>query len=204
MKRFTLSVLASLLAAALALNVHTVPTLAQTLGSSQPPVSSVLGGSTTTALGAQTLIDVTSNASGTVQNTFYTLNSVTIPASGFNAATRGLHCDTWGVTAGNANNKDFRWNLAAGQFMTMITAVTLNAKNYHASIGIVRSGVSTQSAGSYIIFDSPINTTFSGMNQLTTWAGTETSSMVLAFQSQNTAAAAASATGNGMLCTFMN
>lgn len=197
MKRTFISVLA-------ALALGSVLVFAQTLGTSQPVISGVLGGSTTTANYAQTLVDISSNASGTTQSTFYTLNSVTIPASAFNAATRGIKCETWGVTAGNANNKDFRWNLAAGQLMTMITAVTANAKNYYSTIAIVRTGASTQSAGASIIFDSPINTSFSGTNQLTTWVGTETSSMVLAFQSQNTAAAAASATGNGMACAFLN
>lgn len=181
----------------------TSATIARTDAANSVVLAQPLGGSTTNGNISGSLTDVTSNPSGTTQNTFYTLNTVSIPASAFNAATRGIQCDTWGVTAGNANNKDFRLNIGSSN-NTFITAVTLNAKAYSAHFAIVRTGTSTQSFYGTLQFDSPINTTFSGSIQGTGPAQTETSAIAIQFQSQNTAAAAASATGNGMACTFLN
>jgi hypothetical protein len=68
-----------------------------------------LGAATTSPGGVcGALTDSASNASGTVQNTEYTLNSVTIPANAFNKNGRSVQVEAWGTLAANANAKNLK------------------------------------------------------------------------------------------------
>lgn len=161
----------------------------------------VLQGGSTTANGATVgLVDVSSNASGTTQSMFYTLNSVTVAASAFNAATRGIVCDGWGITAANANNKDIKVTLGSATLVTL-TGQTASGKAYNTHLSCVRTNTNTQSCAATLQVDTA---TAVGMAQTTAPGQTEASPIIVAVQSQNTAAAAASATGDGMACVFIN
>lgn len=160
------------------------------------------GGATTTTAGkpAAGLVDSTSTASGTTQNTEYTLNFVTVKGSAFNAATRGIECDTWGTSAANANAKDYKFYFGATALATL-TGTTDSAKDYKAHLSVVRVGSNTQSGFAEITSDVGAPDAFAASAAL---AITEASDIVIAFKTTNTAAAAASATGKGMRCTFLN
>jgi hypothetical protein len=161
------------------------------------------GGATTTTAGpgpATSLVDATSTAAGTTQSMFYTVNSVVVKASAFNAATRGVQCDAWGTTAANANAKDIKITIGSATLATVVGS-TANAKAYNAHFTVLRSGSNTQSGVGSIQIDTAVAPT---MAQSTALGQTEGSDITIAVQGQNTAAAASSITGNGMVCTFLN
>lgn len=166
-------------------------------------LQSFLGGSTTFSNLTGSLTDSSTNNSGTTQSTFSSVNTVTIPASGFNANTRGLMCDAWGVTTANANAKDFRILVGAQAAVASVTSNTLSAKAYWVHFALLRTGASTQIPGGHWDFDSPSNATFSGTAQGAALTSTDTASIAVAVQCQNTAAAAGCATGNGLTCAYV-
>lgn len=162
----------------------------------------VLGGavSSTTGHTVAGFTDPTSTASGTTQNTEYTLNSVTVPANAFNANSRGLQCTAWGTGAANANAKNYKFYFG-GTAVVTVTGSTDNAKDYLAKIVILRTGASTQAGYGEITSDIGAPDAFAVTTSL---AITDTADITVAFKSANTAAAAASATGKGMSCVFLN
>jgi hypothetical protein len=141
------------------------------------------------------LIDGTSTASGTVQNTEYTLNSVTLPAGALNKNGRGAIIAALLTTAGNANNKNIKVYLGATAIAT-ITASTANAKDVIIVVFLLRTGASTQIAAALCFVDGAI---VAASSILATAAIDDTAAITVALKSANTAAAAASATGKGLL-----
>jgi hypothetical protein len=144
------------------------------------------------------LIDTTSTASGTVQSTEYTLNSVTIPATEWVGA-RGVRCVAWGTTTANANAKNIKFYFGATAVSTL-TGTTDSAKDYLGEIVVLRTGASTQAGYGAITSDIGAPDAFAVTTSL---AETETSSIVIALKTANTAAAAGSATGKGMHCSWL-
>lgn len=144
--------------------------------------------------------DPSSTTSGTVQNTEYTLNSLVLPASAFNANTRGIHVRAWGTTAANANAKDLKIYVGSVAVAT-VTGSTANGKDYVIDLTVVRTGSNTQSGVATIQIDTATSPT---LGVSTAIAQTDSSTITIAVKSANTAAAAASATGKGMLLVFTN
>lgn len=146
------------------------------------------------------LSDPSINASGTVQNTLYTLNSVTVPANAFNVTNRTYTAEFWGVTAANANAKDFLINF--GTFnVVVVTGSVANGSPYYGGVSIITTAPNTQSLVAWLQIGTavaPALTTSIVPNQVTTGA------LVISLQSRNTAAAAASATGQGWVGQFGN
>lgn len=180
--------------------------LAQTLGTLQPQTVGQLlmplGGSVTTAGVAQTLSDGTvGNVSTATQTTFFTINSVTIPASAFNVTGRALHCAAWGITAVNANTKGFQFAVGASTALLAPATSTGSGVPFIAYLDMVRTGSSTQSGSASFLLATAVAPS---IVQATTLAQTDTGSIVVAMQANNQSAAASAATGNGMICTFMN
>lgn len=135
-----------------------------------------------------TSTDVSQNASGTVQSTFYTLNSLTIPANALSANGKGFTFLFAAATAANANAKSFQ--LIFGTATIALTAgSTASGKPVVCQGSIVRSAVGAQ----IVVVQLTIDTTTATF--VTTAAADETAAWTLAFQSANTAAAAASASG---------
>lgn len=160
------------------------------------------GGSTSTLAGRLIggLTDPSSTASGSTQNTEYTLNSITLPASAFNANTRGISCQAWGTGAGNANAKNYKFYFGTTA-VTTLTGTTDNTKDYLAEMVVLRTGASTQSGFGTITSDIGAPDALAANAAI---AETDTGAIVIAFKSANTAAAATSATGKGMSCAFIN
>lgn len=161
------------------------------------------GGATqtsSTALAAASVTDSSTTTSGTTQNTEYTLNAVTLPANAFNANTRGIRCVTWGTGASNSNAKNYKFYFG-GTAVATLTGTTDSAKAYVADLTVVRTGSNTQSGVAAITSDVGAPDALAATSGL---AQTDTGPIVIAFKSANTAAAAASATGKGMVCTFLN
>jgi hypothetical protein len=146
------------------------------------------------------LTDSSANASGTVQNTEYTLNSVTIPANAFNKNGRSVQVEAWGTLAANANAKNLKIYFGATAVAT-VTGSTANGKDYCITLSVVRTGASTQSGVGNIQIDTGVAPTMTVNAAL---AETDTAAIVIAVKSANTAAAAASATGKGMIASFGN
>lgn len=159
-----------------------------------------IGSATTAGRNVACLADSTSTTSGTVQNTEYTLNTVTIPANAFNANTRWIRIDFAGITAANANAKNIKLYFGATAVVT-VTGSTANAKKFAGSVTIMRTGSSTQSGWGTIQVDTAVAPTLDATVAL---AETDTADIVIALKSANTAAADASATGYGMAVTFGN
>lgn len=161
-----------------------------------------LGGGATTSPGTSVgaLADPTTNASGTTQNTEYTLNSVTIPANSFNANGRSLEVIAWGTLAANANAKNLKIYFG-GTAVATVTGSTANGKDYYVELVVVRTGASSQSAVGYLQIDTGTAGTMVVNGAV---AETDTAAITIAVKSANTAAAAASATGKGMVATFGN
>lgn len=159
-------------------------------------------GLTATATGGLvgSIADITNNASGTTQSTEYTLNSVTLPANAFNAATRSIQVVAWGQLAANANAKNLKIYFGSVAVAT-ITGSTANAKDFYITLDVVRLALSSQSAVGSAQID-----TGAAVTMATTIALTEdeTAAIIIAVKSANTAAAAASATGRGMIVSFGN
>jgi hypothetical protein len=141
------------------------------------------------------LIDGSSTASGTVQNTVYPLNTVTLPAGALAKAGRGLIIAALATTAANANAKTITVKLGATAIAT-ITASTASGKDVIIVVIVLRSGASTQIAGALAFVD---GAAVAASSILGTAAIDETAAIDITLNSANTAAAAASATGKGLL-----
>src|SRR5436309_2034213 len=90
--------------------------------------STALGAGTTGGKPSAGLSDPTANVSGTVQNTEYVLNSVTLPANAFNANGRSVQVIAWGALAANANAKNLKIYFGATAVGT-VTGSTANGKD---------------------------------------------------------------------------
>jgi len=149
---------------------------------------------------SQSLSDITSTASGTVQNTEYTLNSVTIPTGHFNVAGRSLQCRAWGTLAANANAKNLKFYFGATAVAT-VTGSTNSGTDYLAGLAIEKIGASAQSGYAQIAPGTGTAATYAVSAAI---AEPDTAPIVISFKSANTAAAAASATGKGLVCDWVN
>lgn len=160
-----------------------------------------LGGGATSSPGATpgSVTDTTNSTSGTTQSTEYTLNSVTLPASAFNATGQGVEVSAWGTLAANANAKNVKIYFGATAVAT-VTGSTANTKDYLVTLRCIRTGSSTQSCVGSITVDTGTAATFS----VAALTATDTNAIVIALKTANTAAAAASGTGKGMLALFLN
>lgn len=160
------------------------------------------GGSTATKTGGQVgnIVDITNAASGTVQSTEYTLNSVVLPASAFNAATRGITVSAWLQLAANGNAKNIKIYFGSVAVCT-VTGSTANAKDVFITMTVVRLAASSQSAVATIQVDTGTAPTMATTVALTE---DETAAITIAVKTANTAAAAASGTGRGMVVSFGN
>jgi excinuclease UvrABC ATPase subunit len=143
---------------------------------------------------AYNMVDSSSTASGTVQNTEYTLNSVTLPAA-FLKAARGIEIRAWGITTANGNAKNIKLYLGGTSIIT-VTGTTASGKHYLAKGYVLRTGASTQSSSGECQVDTSVAPQL--LNSITT-AETDTAAIIIALKSANTAAAAGSATGYGMI-----
>ena len=139
-------------------------------------------------------IDPTSNASGTVQSTVYTLNTVTLPAAFLNNARRGFIAIGRFTTAANANAKDITVKLGSTALLT-ITGSTANAKSGIVIVVCHRTAANTQAAFGLAIVDNALV----AITNETTAAETEANALAVTLNAANTAAAAASATGDGLI-----
>ena len=160
-----------------------------------------LGGGATTSPGATpgSLTDTTNATSGTTQSTEYTLNSVTLPASALNTTGQGVEVTAWGTLAANANAKNVKIYLG-GTAIATVTGSTANAKDYLVTLRCIRTGSSTQSCVASIMIDTATSATMA----VTAATETDTGAIIIALKTANTAAAAASGTGKGMLALFLN
>lgn len=162
--------------------------------------STALGGAATGGKPVAGLTDSTSNASGATQNTEYVLNSVTLPANAFNANGRSLTVIAWGTLAANANAKNLKVYFGATAVAT-VTGSTANGKDFYVELNVVRTGSSTQSGVGLIQIDTGTSQSLAVNGSL---SETDTAAIVISVKSANTAAAAASATGKGMVAFFTN
>ena len=177
--------------------------LAQTLTNKtiNAPIG-ILGGSATTANFVQTLSDPsTGNVSTATQTTFFPINTVTIPASAFNANGRALHCAAWGVTAANGNTKGFQFLFGASAALVAPATSAGSAVPFIAYLDVVRTGPSTQSGSASFMLATAVAPS---IVQSTGLAQTDTGSIAVSMEANNQSAAASAATGNGMICTFLN
>lgn len=134
-------------------------------------------------------------ASGTVQNTEYTLNSVALPASLFNGARRGAVIVAAATTAANANAKNIKVYLGSTAICT-ITGTTASAKDVIILIVLLRTGLDAQQAMAIALVDGAV---IAASSILATATEDDASALTVALKSANTAAAAASATGKGLV-----
>lgn len=141
--------------------------------------------------------DVAGAASGTTQSTFYALSTITIPANALSANGKGFFFMFAATTAANANAKDFRLHFGSAT-VTLATGSTANAKPVVVTGVVYRTAAGAQRVVAEIVID----TTPATIN--TTTSADETAAWSFALESQNTAAAAASATGNFGQVTFQN
>lgn len=141
--------------------------------------------------------DVTGAASGTSQNTFYALSTISLPANALSANGKGFFFMFAATTAANANAKDFRLHFGSAT-VTLVTGSTANAKPVVVTGVVYRTAAGAQRVVAEIVID----TTPATIN--TTASADETTAWSFALESQNTAAAAASATGNFGQVTFQN
>lgn len=141
--------------------------------------------------------NATAVASGTVQNTEYDLISYTLPANSLNALARGLEITAWGTTAANANAKTFKMYFG-GTVICTATGNTANAQPYFFRAFILRIAAGSQTIMATLTIGTTLTTT-------TITAGTldETATLVVKTSSINTAAAAASATGQGQIVNYI-
>jgi len=144
------------------------------------------------------LNDSSTNNSGTVQNTEYTINSVTIPAN-FLKGARGVMVETWGTLAGNANAKNVKLYFG-GTAVVTVTGSTANTKDYYATMTILRTGASTQTGVGYIQIDTGTAGTMVVSGSI---AETDTAAIIIALKTANTAAAAGSGQGKGMAVSIL-
>lgn len=142
--------------------------------------------------------DIVGAASGTVQSTFYPLSSITIPANALSVNGKGLDFVFGFTLAANANNKDFRLHFGAAT----VTLTTANAGN--AVVGLCRGTIYRTAAGAQRVNAEIIIGTTQIAPIDTTAAADETTAWTFSLESQNTAAAAASATGHFGRAWFQN
>jgi hypothetical protein len=142
-------------------------------------------------------VDSTSTTSGTVQSTEYTLNSLTLPANSFNANTRGFTASAFGTLAANANAKNIKIYVGSVAVAT-VTGSTASAKDYAIHLTCVRTGSSAQTCMATIQVDTAVAPTMA----VTALTQTDTQDIVIAVKTANTAAAAASGTGKGLLVRY--
>jgi hypothetical protein len=142
--------------------------------------------------------DVTGQASGTTQSTFYPLSSITIPANALSVNGKGIEFQFAGTTAANANAKDFRLHFGTAT-VTLTTGNTGNAQPFVCYGVVYRTG-----AGAQVVVAAIIIGTASPVPIVSTAAADETAAWTFSIESQNTAAAAASATGKFGQVTFQN
>lgn len=141
------------------------------------------------------LSDQTSVASLLVQNTEYVLNTLSLPANAFSRTGSSMVITGWGVLAGNANAKTLKLYLGT-QVLATITGNTGNAVAFTLEAIVTRTGSKTQSYHSWL----SINGTYTEADGTATQD--DTTALVIKTASINTAAAAASATGNGLVVQF--
>lgn len=141
--------------------------------------------------------DVAGAASGTSQSVFYALSTITVPANALSVNGKGFFFMFAATTAANANAKDFRLHFGSAT-VTLLVGSTGNAKPVVVSGVVYRTAAGAQRVVAEIIVD----TTPATIN--TTSAADETAAWSFALESQNTAAAAASATGTFGQVTFQN
>lgn len=144
---------------------------------------------------AGALVDPTSVVSGTVQNTVYTLATQTLPASFLNRATKGLLVLAFGTTAANANAKNLRIDFG-GTNVCIVTGATDSAKDYLLIALVLRTANDTQIVLAQAIVAGAL-VVASGV--IVTAAIDEDAAIAITHKSVNTAAAAASATGKGLV-----
>ncbi len=159
-------------------------------------------GATATGAGGAVggLTDSTSTTSGTVQSTEYVLNTITLKANSFNANGRAITVRAWGTTAANANAKNLKIYFGTTAVAT-VTGSTASGKDYNISMTVVRTGSSTQSGVASIMIDTATSATMAVNGSI---AETDSADIVITVKSANTAAAAASATGKGLVAEFTN
>lgn len=162
-------------------------------------ITQALGAATTGQAGPLLALpaDVTGAASGTTQSTFYPLSTITVPANALSANGKGFYFMFAATTAANANAKDFRLHFGAAT-VTLATGSTANAKPVVVTGVVYRTAAGAQRVVAEIVID----TTPATINS--TAAADETTAWSFALESQNTAAAAASATGNFGQVSFQN
>lgn len=141
--------------------------------------------------------DVAGAASGTVQNTFYPLSSITIPANALSANGKGIEFTFAATTAANANAKDFRLHFGTAT-PTLVTGSTASGKPVVVTGCIYRTAAGAQRVVAQITIDGTTAT----IN--TTATADETGAWTFSLESQNTAAAAASGTGTFGNVWFQN
>jgi hypothetical protein len=141
--------------------------------------------------------DVVGAASGTTQSTFYPLSSITIPANALSVNGKGFDFMFAATTAANANAKDFRLHFGAAT-TTLVTGSTASGKPVVVFGSIYRTGAGAQ----VVVAEITIDTTSATV--VTTAAADETTAWTFSLESQNTAAAAASATGKFGSVWFQN
>ncbi len=159
------------------------------------------GGLTATLAGTAVggLTDITNATSSTTQNTEYTLNSITLPASALNASARAVEVTAFGTLAGNANAKNVKIYFG-GTAVATVTGSTANGKDYVATMRCVRLSLSSQSCQASVMIDTGTSATMAVASP----SETETAPIIIALKTANTAAAASSGTGKGMIVHFIN
>lgn len=142
--------------------------------------------------------DVAGAASGTTQNTFYPLSSISIPANALSANGKGFSFQFAGTTATNANAKDFELTYGAAT-VSLTTGNTGSAQPFLCYGAVYRTGVGAQLVVAEIIIGNA-----APIPVVSTSSADETTAWTFSIQSRNTAAAAASATGKFGQVTFQN
>src|SRR3990167_5126640 len=101
---------------------------------------------------AGSLLDAVSTASGTVQSTEYTLNTVNLPADFLNAKNKGLVIAAFGTTAANGDAKTLKVKVGSVVVST-VAGATDNAKDFLFLTIILRTGVDTRIAFTLLFVD---------------------------------------------------
>lgn len=140
-------------------------------------------------------IDPTSTASGAVQSTAYTLNTVSLAENFLNSAKRGFIAFAALTTAGNANAKTIKLNLGSTALLTL-SGSTANAKDVILIVVCIRTAADAQLAMALCLVDGAL---VAASSILATATEDESDQLDITVTSANTAAAAASATGKGLV-----
>lgn len=144
-----------------------------------------------------TLVAKNLAASGTVQNTVYTLGSVTLPANALRDAGQ-IRIRAALTTAANANAKNITVRLGSTAVCT-ITGTTENAKDVIVDVVVARVGPASQVASAIALVD---GAAVAAASVLATATEDETEALEVALTAANTAAAAASGTGRQLAVTI--